>query len=363
MQKKIIFFLPNFSQGGAAQSIVKILIYLSNKKNKCELICLKKCFYKKTLLENGIKVLEIKSSRALYSMYRIRNYLLETSNHYKIYFVSNINYANILSLIFLKKIPKIKIITVERTPLQELNYNYGSMILFFKNFLLKSLIKLLYFKSDLRIGNSIRVSKDFALFSKTKFITIYPQSIKMISKKNISYIEKDLIRIIWVGRLDKEKSFKTLVDALNFNFNKKIEVSVLGPGNKHLHIKRNYVNKNVIFKFYGYQKNLEKYFLKSDIYIHTALYEGFPNSVIQAMNYGIPVISSNSEGGIKEITNKGKYATLFKTENHNELRKILTNYLYSNKTFIKKALLAKKNLQTFNFKSVLDQYRKKLQSL
>ena len=87
MQKKIIFFLPNFSQGGAAQSIVKILIYLSNKKNKCELICLKKCFYKKTLLRNGVKVLEIKSSRTLYSMYKIRNYLLKTSNHYKIYFI------------------------------------------------------------------------------------------------------------------------------------------------------------------------------------------------------------------------------------------------------------------------------------
>ena len=42
-----------------------------------------------------------------------------------------LNYANVLSLIFLSNIKNLKIITVDRTPIQELNFNYNY---FYSNF-------------------------------------------------------------------------------------------------------------------------------------------------------------------------------------------------------------------------------------
>ena len=65
-KKTLIFFLPNFSQGGAAQSITKLMIFLSKKKYKCILFCLGKCFYHKELFQNRVKIIEINSGAALY---------------------------------------------------------------------------------------------------------------------------------------------------------------------------------------------------------------------------------------------------------------------------------------------------------
>lgn len=81
------------------------------------------------------------------------------------------------------------------------------------------------------------------------------------------------------------------------------------------------------------------------------------------MNYGLPVITSRSDGGILEITNNGKYATLFQTKQHIELRKILIDYSLNREHYQKKACAAKINLRKFKFNNVLNAYQKKILSL
>ena len=133
-KKTFIFFLPNFSQGGAAQSIMKLMIFLSKKNYKCILICLGKCFYQNELVKNKIKIIKINSNRTILSMYKIRknikNYLKKNK---QTILISNINYANVLSIIFFRTLNNLKIILYERTPIQELNYDYGNISKKFKN--------------------------------------------------------------------------------------------------------------------------------------------------------------------------------------------------------------------------------------
>lgn len=347
MQKKIIFFLPNFSQGGAAQSIVKILIYLSNKKNKCELICLKKCFYKKTLLENGIKVLEIKSSRALYSMYRIRNYLLETSNHYKIYFVSNINYANILSIVFLKILFSYKVVITERTPFQELDYYYG----FFdsiKKIIMKFLIPFLYKKSDLIICNSKKNSNELSKFINKKCNYIYPILPYIISKKNEFKKNSKIFNILSVGRYSKEKNFFDIIKSLSLIENKDIRLFLIGSGPDKLQLQRNLSKFTIKAKLINFSKTAEiKYFKKSHLFISSSDFEGYPNTVVQAINNNLPVLSTQSHGAINEILLYGSGGTFYKKRNVNDLSKKIIFIINNYKIMFKKTLLAKSKLKKF----------------
>ena len=103
-KKTLIFFLPNFSQGGAAETLSKLMMYLA-KKHDCLLICLNNCFYKKILIKNKVKIIEINSNKAFFSMFKIRNIVKKILNvKENAIFISNINYANVLSIIILRSL-------------------------------------------------------------------------------------------------------------------------------------------------------------------------------------------------------------------------------------------------------------------
>ena len=80
---RIVFFLANFSLGGAAESIVKLSEFLSKYGFSVLLISVNKNYYKKRLLNAGCEISEIKASRALYSFMKLRKIIkLETNKKF-----------------------------------------------------------------------------------------------------------------------------------------------------------------------------------------------------------------------------------------------------------------------------------------
>ena len=68
--------------------------------------------------------------------------------------ISNINYANVLSIIFFRTLNNLKIVLYERTPIQELNFDYGNIFKKIKNLIIKFLILIFYRFSDKIVTNS-----------------------------------------------------------------------------------------------------------------------------------------------------------------------------------------------------------------
>ena len=215
-----------------------------------------------------------------------------------------------------------------------------------------------YKKADLVISNSKYGSKTISKYTRSRGEFIYPLlENKLKYKKKI--IKKKSIQVLTIGRFSKEKKIDFMIDVLKKNKKLNFKFIILGEGPLETMLKNKVGFKNSKIKILRFSKKREKFLLKnSDLYINSSDFEGFPNSVVDAINYSMPVIASKSYGGIYEILNFGKNGFLYDLNNKSQLEKLIFLF-YKNKTiFQKKALLAHKNLEKFSPKKTIAKFEK-----
>lgn len=358
----IIFFLPNFSEGGAGKSILKICNRISYNRFKIIIISIGKCYYKNSFKKN-IKIFQLPKKKTFLSFIDISK-ILKRYNRENTIFVSNINYTNTLSCIFIKLILKYKLILIERTPLKELYTNYS-----FKDFIKKKIIYLLmkffYRFADKVIVNSQYTKNLFKKNIKCNLKLIYSPSIDKIRFYNRKKVQNKL-RIITIGRLSNEKRHDFLINAVSFINDIKLKVIILGNGplkknlNKIIKLKK--LSTKIFIK--SFDKNHENYMNWSNLYINTSDFEGFPNSVVEAINKNKFVLSRNSGGGINDIIVDNSVGKIISPDTPKNLAKEIKKFFAKGhlRKNINKNILSKK-FKNFLLKKVTDDYKKTFLSL
>jgi hypothetical protein len=368
MSKKtnIIFFLPNFSKGGAANSIIRLCEKLDKKKYNIYIFSVGKNSYKKRIIKFSKKIYEFDFKKTIFSFILIKKIVTQlTAKNKKTIFVSNINYANVLSVIFLRNIENLKIILIERTSINELQV-YFSLKDFFKKKIIKILIIFFYKKADKIIANSKTVAKSLEKLIHKKIFFIYPPSINKVHKyKKPNFNKKKCLRILTTGRLAIEKNLKTIILSLKYLNFSNFRLFILGNGPEKNEL-INFVKFNKLYdkvKFFSHTDNLGKFYKNSDLFINSSYFEGFPNSVVEAINYNLPVICSRSGGGIQEILMNGRAGTFFETGDYEDLSKQINIFRISPEKFYIKSKLANKNIKKFTLENNLLSYNQVFKSL
>ena len=355
---KIYIFHPYSRIGGADLSLSRLINNLDKKKYNITFITFKNpCI--KFYLRKKIKIHIIKKKRSILSIFELRKFIKKDSKHHdfsKTIFISNQNFANIISSIALYKINWIKLILIERNNPVELDY-----IKSFKNKIIKLLIKVSYRFSDCIISISKELGKDLEKLCNKKVITIYNAA---YDKKLITYNRKKQKKlkykiILNVARFEKQKNQLMLLESFNL-IHKDINAKLIlvGYGSEENNIKNFIKNNNLKNKVLLIKKpkNIYYYYKIADLFVLTSLYEGFGNVLVEAGIFKIPIISTNCKSGPKEILENGKLGDLVKIGDNKRLSYLINkNLKKKNKNKILRMFIS---LKRFNIKKHISEYEK-----
>ena len=362
---RLFIFQPYPKFGGADRSIIKLINGLNF--DDITLISLSKCYYSR-YLNKKIQYKILKSSRTFYCIFELKKFIQEKiseKNSKKNIIISNQNFANIVTIISLKKITEIKKILIERNHLDELRF-YKNIKDYIKKKIMLILIKIYYSKSDAVVGISRKLSIDLENFINSKVTTIYNPSLEdKIIRNNIEKklkIKKNKKIILNVGFFEKQKDQITILKSISIlkNHYKNFLLILIGRGSEYKNLKK-FIRENNLNKFVKIYKNIENpklFYKKADLFILSSIYEGLGNVLVEALKNNCPVITSSCNSGPMEIIGNGKYGDFFLPRDHKTLTKKILNHFHNPERLKKKLKIPSNHLEKFSLKNNIDNFIK-----
>ena len=186
------------------------------------------------------------------------------------------------------------------------SHEYGIPIL--HKYILKLISKTHNVRKILFVSNEL---KDYFLryfrFPESKAEVLYNSS--LVKSVRVNKVNTDRIDIGYVGRIVKLKRVGYLMDLANYLKKKNINfmIHIVGDGEEKANIE-DYGKKiqvNDVVKFWGFQRSVEKFYDKFDIFILPSREECLSMALIDAAMKGIPTVAFDV-GGNNEIIISGK---------------------------------------------------------
>lgn len=112
--------------------------------------------------------------------------------------------------------------------------------------------------------------------------------------------------VLMVGRLAKDKDQAMLIHSIKIlheKYSLKKNLLLLGDGPEKSTLeqlaKNQGLEKQIVFV--GARYDVQNFYAAATVYAHASPAEGLPTVLLEAMFYGLPIASTNSEPGVKEI--------------------------------------------------------------
>lgn len=114
--------------------------------------------------------------------------------------------------------------------------------------------------------------------------------------------EREGIRFLFVGRLSRDKRVEPIIRAV-MSMNGDCRLTIVGSGESYDEL-IGYRSDRVEFVGAVPPEAVSEYMQAADILVMNSVFEGIPMTILEALSYGLPVISTNV-GGIGEVVRFG----------------------------------------------------------
>ena len=359
--------------GGPASFVPKIAKYLINKGHNVKIICLSDKEH--LTYKDDINVIRInRSSPIIFRWLKTIVKIYSNSKKSDLIFVNGLGTETTIANLFIRKKVIRKIVG---DPVWERVYNKNLIDESFDDFqennhgLSISLQKMIrnwsINKSNLIITPSQHLKNFIDKIGFDKNIFVINNGVN-IEQHNKVVLENNIIQLLVVSRLVSQKNIDSIIKAVKVMENENIILNIVGDGseinNLKLLVKKYELDKKINFIGKIENTKLNEYLKNADIFIQASNYEGLPHSILEAMNFEIPILSTDV-GGCSILLNKGERGYIIpmpvsEVEISEGIRKIINNKNEAKS----KARLAKNYLnQEHNFNTNADIYHEKIKEV
>ena len=359
--------------GGPASFVPKIAKYLINKGHNVKIICLSDKEH--LTFKDDINVIRInRNSPIIFRWLKTIVKIYSNSKKSDLIFVNGLGTETTIANLFIRKKVIRKIVG---DPVWERVYNKNLIDESFDDFqennhgLSISLQKMIrnwsINKSNLIITPSQHLKNFIDKIGFDKNIFVINNGVN-IEQHNKVVLQNNIIQLLVVSRLVSQKNIDSIIKAVKVMENENIILNIVGDGseinNLKLLVKKYELDKKINFIGKIENTKLNEYLKDADIFIQASNYEGLPHSILEAMNFEIPILSTDV-GGCSILLNKGERGYIIpmpvsEVEISEGIRKIINNKNEAKS----KARLAKNYLnQEHNFNTNAEIYDEKIKEV
>jgi len=117
-------------------------------------------------------------------------------------------------------------------------------------------------------------------------------------------------------------------------------------------------------KWLGWQKDLTNFYRSLDVMLFNSDFDAMGLSPLEAVSYGVPLVASVQQGGLKEIINKDDYGFLISTHDIDALAEKIVYFVKNKAEARKTALVCRDKLaQLFNSEDISEEMELLLQGI
>jgi glycosyltransferase involved in cell wall biosynthesis len=314
---KITFRISKMGYGGAERVFLSVADYIAHHYQAEIHFVIDNISKKGTenlVTDRGFKLIGLKSIRTVDSIVPLRNYLNIHKPDILISAYTDTNMAALLS----EKLAKHRcpVIVSEHASLHD-HWQYASLK---RRLLLNFYVKFGYKLAShiLTVSQGIASQINNMGHANDKVSCIYnPVRFgEAKSKSPLIKINSESPIILAVGRITKQKDYLTLLRSFKLLLEKKnARLVIVGPvheDSEKLMMEDFIENNNLTSKveLVGFAENMEIHYRNADIFVLSSAWEGFGNVIVEALAFGLPVVSTNCKYGPAEILKNEQYGKL-----------------------------------------------------
>ena len=305
---KLLFVINSLAKGGAERVFSNIANNLNFLQYDVTVIVFNR-FENEYSLNSNISILNLNVKRSLFGVHKLFKAISSLRPDIVYSTIGQTNIIVGLMIPILKKITPNTLFFMRETSVPSMNNKFSQ----YPAMLLKCLIKVAYPQFDKIIVQGENMKKDLInnFEIKSESLQIVKNPVLFTEKRLfINKLSSEIKIIITIGNLTKIKGYDRLLEIiyeLSLNSKIKFEYWILGEGNERGTIESTILKLGLrdIVKLQGQVSNVSDYLKRADLLIQGSYYEGFPNSIIEANIYGLPVVAFDVLGGTSEIIKEG----------------------------------------------------------
>lgn len=315
--KSIALFLPDFRPGGAERVCVNLANAFASRGLAVDAVVMRNEGELRALLDPRVRVRDLGAPRPRYVFFPLVRYLRSAKPDA---LLANMWPLTILAVLA-RKYSKVrcKLVVVEHTTwsVSRLARRWRTRLM------IKSTMRYLLPKADAVVAVSKGAALDLAQFAGLKsgiVRTIYNPVVHgkgsgqaVIPERCSAWAAGPHKRVLAVGTLKAVKDLPTLLQAFSLLCGQMdARLLILGDGNERarLELLVRELGLQEVVEMPGFELDTSPFYAHADLFVLSSVNEGLSTVIIEALERGVPVVSTDCPSGPREILDNGRYGKL-----------------------------------------------------